>query len=370
MRRIGLVGVLALLVWAGCGSRGRRGWQPQAEIETAAAASVRLVRQAAADRPVVWLGLRDEAGARSAASEVVDRYLLSALVAQDRSVSLADSGAVAGSWGKDELVPERVWRAAGGRELALGGRLYRAGAWDYLRLVLTDPTDGALVGTASWRLRQAAVAQMVAASRRQVPGPAAAAPLVVEFHRIGIRTEGGLTHLLTLEPGAVLQAGDQLQVRLQARQDCQLWAFLYSSGGQVSELLSSRRTYADRWEYGPGQEAWVTLADEVQVYTLYVVAATHIPDDREELWRQCSELVEQGRLNRYTGLELLDQALREFLCRGVTGAASAAVVRQGDPVGPGPREQFILQDGTPVTSQADELTGGPVLIRAISFAVQ
>jgi hypothetical protein len=114
----------------------------------------------------------------------------------------------------------------------------------------------------------------------------------------------------------------------------------------------------------------VTLGEGAQVYTLYLVAGSHLAEEREELWEQMSELIEQGQVVRYTGLELLDRVLVEFLGRGVKAGSTMAVIRQGDRIHPGPEENFILDDGTPLRHRAEELSGSPLVIRAVSFAVQ
>lgn len=364
-----LVAGLTLIATTGCGL----GWhRPPAEPEVvlAAAGLARSVRESAQGRPIAWLGVRAEEGGLTPAGELLDRYLLSALIAEGLAVTVPDSVATGGSWGKEEPVPERVWRAVEAGRLALAGRVHRQGGWNHLQLVLVDPTDGALAGTTTRSLREGAVQRLVAASDRRRDRRDEEEPLVLEVHRLGIRSEGGLARPVAVEPEATLQAGDRLQVRVRARRDCEVWAFLYSSAGEVRELLPSRRVFAGRWEYGPGQDSWLSLGEGSQVYTLYLIAGSRLPEEREELWERLTELIEQGQVVRETGLELLDRVLAEFLGRGLKEGAAVTVVRGGDSVRPGTEESFILEDGTPVSSRAEELSGAPLVIRAVSFSVQ
>lgn len=363
--------LLALaLTWAyGCGL----GWhRPPAEPEvvTATAAAARSVRETAQGRSLTWLGVREEGGSPTPSGELLDRYLVSALIAEGLDVIVPDSAATGGFWGKEEPVPERVWRSAAAGSLALAGRIHHQGAWEYLQLVLIDPAGGTLAGSTTQRLRGSSVQRLMAGAGHRDDRKGEAGPLVLEVHRLGVRTEGGLTRPVAIEPEALLQAGDRLQVRVRTRQDCEVWAFLYSSAGEMRELLSSRRIFAGRWECGPGQDAWVTLGEGIQVYTLYLVAGSHLAEDREEVWERMGELIEQGQVVRYTGLELLDRVLVDFLVRGMKDGPTMTVIRQGDRVRPGGEESFILDDGTPLSNRAEELSGSPLVIRAVSFAVQ
>jgi hypothetical protein len=367
-RRIdGWVALLALLGVAACGRPGRLPGA-MAQVESAADAVAAQVGQACASRPVVWYGVRDDAGLANPATRAWDRHLVSALTAAGTDLRWPDTTGTGASWGSEESLPQRLWRATAAGMLVAGGRWSRQGEWGYLRLTVVDPAGGAVAMVASVRARGAAV-QALAERPSGGDGRPGPAVLSAEVHRLALRSEGGLTRVVELAPEAVLQPGDRLQVRVRSRQDAYAWAFLYSSDGSVTEVLPSRRVFADRWEYGPGQDTWVTLGEEVQVYTLYLVLAPRLPDDRSELWQRLAERVEQGQVVRYSGLDLLDAQVRSFLGRAIGDPAAVVWLRQA-PTEPGPRTDFLLADGTKVSSQAEILTGGSVLVRAISFSVQ
>ncbi len=359
--------LLALIGVAACGRPARLAGAA-AQIEGAAEALAARVGQCTAGRAVVWYGVRDDAGLADPATRAWDRHLVSALTAAGTDLVWPDTAGTGASWAKEESVPQRLWRTQATGTLAVGGRWSPQGEWGYLRLLVIDPAGGTVATVASVRARCDLIRTL---AERPAGGDERARPaaLSAEVHRLALRSEGGLTRAVELAPEAVLQPGDRLQVRVRLRQDAYVWAFLYSSGGLVTDVLSSRRVFADRWEYGPGQDTWVTLGEEVQVYTLYIVLAPRLPDDRSELWQRLAERVEQGQVVRYSGLDLLDAEMRSFLGRAVGDAGAVVVLRQA-PDEPAPRTDFLLADGTKVSSQAEILTGGPVLVRAISFSVQ
>ena len=63
---------------------------------------------------------------------------------------------------------------------------------------------------------------------------------------------------------------------------------------------------------------------------------------------------------------MLDQALIESLQR----PESIAVLRGDEDIDLGRPETMVYDDGNTLSSQAEILTGTPVLVRALSFSVQ
>ena len=81
-------------------------------------------------------------------------------------------------------------------------------------------------------------------------------------------------------------------------------------------------------------------------------------------------LVEERQVDRYDGLDLLDQLMVTYLLKSVEEEAEIAVIRGGDEIELGKKTNFILNDGTPIESRAEKLRAAPVLVRAVSFEIQ
>ena len=81
-------------------------------------------------------------------------------------------------------------------------------------------------------------------------------------------------------------------------------------------------------------------------------------------------LMEQRQIDRFAGLEKLDQTLVEFLLRTYQQEWTITVLREGDDIPQGRLETIVFDDGTRLHSQAEILEGAPVLVRALSFSVQ
>lgn len=357
-----------LLIGLGGCSLGVRRSSFEAELAGLLAPLVQSAGEAARGEPIDWLGVRDGAGKRSEIAALLEEYLISALMLEGVPLQVADSLS-AGEWEGDEVVPERLWRACKASR-ALAGRLEQEGAWNYLRLFAIDREEGRLLAVAHCRLPRDRLETLTTQQHRQEQQPAVEEPLAMEIHYLGLRNEGGIAHPVPLGEGGILQVGDRLQVRFRVRSDCQVYAFLYTSEGTREEIFGNRYVYAGRWQYGPGPETWIELRQAGLVQTLYIIAARRLAEDWEGLWEQMGELIEQRQVDRFIGLELLDRALVEFLLRGVEREAAISVSRGREGVRMGRKERFILEDGTSLESQAEELRGSQVLVRAITFAVQ
>jgi hypothetical protein len=170
--------------------------------------------------------------------------------------------------------------------------------------------------------------------------------------------------------GGSLQTGDRLQARLSTTVDCDLYAFLYDSEGAVTDVFASQFVYSGRLQYGPGQEEWVTLGETDRVYTLYVVAATRLAEDKTEWWERLSELREQGQVERFEGLPLQDQTLAELVGREAGADSTLAVLRGDAATRSGKSEEVILTDGTRLQVRPQIIGGRGAAIRAVSFVTQ
>ena len=81
-----------------------------------------------------------------------------------------------------------------------------------------------------------------------------------------------------------------------------------------------------------------------EVYTLYFIVAERLDDERrEDLFEQISELVDNGQLNRFQGLELLDAELSGFLQNQLEGLPPVEVLRSGEIESGGLRDLHLLQ---------------------------
>lgn len=333
------------------------GQKQSRQLATVAHDLVKIV--ALQEGEVDWLGLRDPAGAQTEETKVLDDYLLSALLRTEVAVGLADT--TGKRWRNGELVGLRQ----GGRAaLALGGRLEADAPWLYVRMFLVERQSGELVAARTARIAERDVRYEVASRQRETD--ARDGPIEVELHLIAKREEGGVAQAVELTEGAQLQQGDQLQLRFKLSRDAAVHAFLCSSAGALETLFDEQFVYSDIVQYGPGEENWLTFNEIDQVYTLYFLAGPHLlAESTDAFYEQFATLVQEGQIDRFTGLEMLDQALIGFL----QYPTPIAVLRGGD-IALGRPETMVYDDGNTLSSQAEILTGTPVLVRALSFSVQ
>lgn len=307
-----------------------------------------------------WLGLRDPAGVQTEETKVLNDYLLSALLRAEVAVGLADTT------GKRWRDAELVGLKQGGRAaLALGGRLEADAPWMYVRMFLVERVSGELVAARTGRILERDVRREVASRQRGMD--AGDGPVEVELHLIAKREEGGVAQAVELAEGAQLQQGDQLQLRFKLSRDAEVHAFLCSSAGALETLFDEQFVYSNIVQYGPGENTWITFNEIDQVHTLYFLAGSRLlAENAGPFYEQFATLVQEGQVDRFTGLAQLDQALIEFLQR----PEPIAVLRGDDDISLGRPETIVYDDGNTLSSRAEILTGTPVLVRALSFSVQ
>ena len=363
--RLGCIGLLGLL--AGC-ALWRAGAVPGANLQAATTELAQAVARETNGETIALLPWRDAKGERSGYTEAVDDYIISALLKADVPIVLADEKSI-GKWKDAEPVPAKAWRDLSAERI-VGGRLQEDAEWTYLRFFLIDRVDQALVTTHTWRLPQAELERQVAAQGQLGQGGIGQTEIAVDFHLLGLRDQGGFPEAVVVEEGKGLLAGDRVQIRFTPLIDCEVYAFLYSSEGARIDVLSPRYVYGGREQFGPGEEQWIDLSEAGQVYTLYFLAASRLDENREELFEEMKRLVDEGEINRFSGLEQLDELLGAYLLKGIEGEGEVAVIRGREDIKLGKKQSFILNDGTPIDSRAEELIGAPGLVRAISFEIQ
>ncbi|MDE2734141.1 MAG: hypothetical protein OXI72_07110 [Gemmatimonadota bacterium] len=350
--------VIALALWlSGCVSF--IGGREQSRHLAAAAQDLVEIAEAR-EGEVDWLGLRDPAGVQTEETKVLDDYLLSALMKAKVAVGLVDT--TGKRWRDEELVGLKQ----GGRAaLALGGRLEADDPWMYVRMFLVERASGELVAVRTARVLEQDVRHEVAS--RQLGTGKSYGPVEVDLHLIAKREEGGVYQIVELTEGVQLQQGDQMQLRFKLSRDAEVHAFLCRSDGALETVFDEQFVYSDIVQYGPGENNWITFNEIDQVYTLYFLAGPQLlAENAAPFYEQFATLVREGQIDRFTGLELLDQALIEFLQR----PEPIAVLRGDEDIPLGRPETIVYDDGSTLSSQAEILTGTPVLVRALSFSVQ
>ncbi len=333
---------------------------PDQRRQLAAAAQDLVGIVEAQEGEVDWLGLRDPAGVQTEETKVLDDYVLSALMRTEVAVGLVDT--TGKRWRGEELVG---LKQGGQAALALGGRLEADDPWMYVRMFLVERKSGELVATRTTRILERDVRQELAS--RQLGTGARDEPIEVELHLIAKREEGGVAQLVELAEGAQLQQGDQLQLRFKLSRDAEVHAFLCRSDGALETLFDEQFVYSDIVQYAPGENDWIAFNELDQVYTLYFLAGPQLlAENAGPFYEQFATLVRDGQLNRFAGLDQLDKALVEFLQR----PEPLEVLRGDDDIALGRPETMVYDDGNTLSSQAEILTGTPVLVRALSFSVQ
>lgn len=373
MRHGGRTGTLLTLlslclVLAACWPGARRDGASDAEAQL-----YDMLRSFALQDTVTVAGFRLEDGKTSPETEALDEALLSAAVRA--GVSIRPDDGVAGS----ALARDISWRA--GRQLptdwrrnsaplVAAGLVRPASPWVYLRLQVAHVESGANRHAGTVRLAEKELTRMAAArqARLVVPATALLPPIELELHVLVRRDDGGFPRLVPWVEGEHLQEGDRLQLRLRTDQDCDVFVLLYRSGGERA-VLHSGTVFADRWVYSPGENTWETLSQADEVYTLYVLAAHRIEDDKGTMWEQLADLQTQGRVEKFRGLDLVDATVRTLLQRTAAAADSVVLLRGAGGVPRGKVERFVYSDGNAFDSHGD-LLSGRVIARAYSAEVQ
>lgn len=348
MRRLLLCALLACqgCFWAG---PGQTGGNVQAGMESLVGEVVTPGRE------VAVLGLRDHDGKRTALTRLLDGDLASALVRAGVDLRLVEGDEV---WAPEEGLPGHYWQDLGAPVL-LVGQVQEDSSWTYLRLQALGRAGGGVLAAQTLRLDG-----RVLSRRLQAATPAADEALSIQLHVLVLHGEGGFDHQVTLGEKGHLQVGDRLQLRFKTGTDCQVYAWLYSSAGQQQDLFASQQVYKGR----PQETPWLTLDQINQVQTLYFIAAPHLDEDKSALFDNLAELIRQGQVRDFTGVEKLDQVLGTYLLRYAPGQATVLIQRQQGTLGE--EEKFILTDGTVLKSRPLLLKATGVLAQAFSFEVQ
>ena len=293
-------------------------------------------------------------------TKVLDDYVLSALMRAEVAVGLVDT--TGRRWRGEELVG---LKQGGSAEVALGGRLEADAPWMYVRMFLVERANGKLLASRTTRILARDVREEL--SSRQLGTSASDEPIEVELHLIAKREEGGVAQVVELAEGVQLQQGDRMQLRFKLSRDAEVHAFLCSSTGALETVFGEQFVYSDIVQYGPGENDWIAFNEIDQVYTLYFLAGPRLlAENAGPFFEQFATLVREGQIDRFTGLEQLDKALIEFLQH----PEPLEVLRGEEDISLGRPETIVYDDGNTLSSQAEILTGTPVLVRALSFSVQ
>jgi len=355
--------VLLAVLWTACMPFGKK-IGDRAELATLAEDLVHVCKDRASDH-MVWVGLRDANGVQTAATRALDDYLVSALVRADISFVLADS-AVA-KWSGDSVVEG----TAEDGHFLLGGRLEEDAEWMYVRLFVVGESGREIVQSETRRIAARHVLDEVAQRARAAGLGGEGLPLDVDLHIVVLRSEGGIRRRVELLDGGNLQEGDQIQIRYRLSRDAQVYAFLYSSEGEVISLAPDEYVYSGLLHYGPSENGLVALNELDQVYTLYFLAGPRLFEENSgEFFERLGELVEQGQVDRFAGLEKQDDLLLDFLRRSFQGNITIDIARADADLAKSDAETFVYSDGTRLQSRAEMLRGTPLVVRALSFLVQ
>jgi hypothetical protein len=326
----------------------------------------------AAGDTVTFTGFRNPYGKTSPESEVLDELMLSAALRAgvEPSVDVGIAGAATVKdlrWQAQSVLPEG-WRDLPG-DLVSGGQLRVESPWAYLRLVTADPTSGWIRHDLRTRIAERDLAGLVAVRQRRLAGTVivGAEPLDVDLHLVVRRNDGGFPQRLDFVEGGDLGQGEQLQLRFRTTADCEIFAFLYRSDG-TRESLMSGSVYANRWYYTPSENGWKSLSEADLVYSLYFLAAPRIEEDRTSLWEDLDRFQNEGRIEQFRGLDLVDDAVVRLLQRTVTAADSLTIQRGSEGVELGKIERLVYDDGTTFESRPEQLHG-TVIARAYSALV-
>lgn len=320
---------------------------------------------------VTVAGFRLVDGETSPETAALDEALLSAALRAGVRVR-PDAGVAGGAhvdevdWPSDSLLPDD-WRQLPG-DLLTVGQVRIASPWVYLRLALADGATGEMRQESTVRIAERDLTRLTAARQlRQIGSAVTALPdLDVELHLVVRRDEGGFPHLVQWEEGGQLEKGDRLQLRFRTGQDCEVFTFLYRSGGD-NTVLHEGTVFANRWMYAPGENTWESLSQGDEVYTLYFLAARRLEEDKSSMWEELTRLQNQGRIEKFRGLEMVDAAVVDLLQR--TAETDSLVMLRGGEVEQGESERFVYTDGNTFDSRGD-LFSGPVILRAYSAEVQ
>ncbi|MEE3235516.1 MAG: hypothetical protein VX294_15220 [Candidatus Latescibacterota bacterium] len=314
-------------------------------------------------KPLVWLGLRNLEGAETSETRAIEDYVVASLV--ESGIDIVVSTDNDGRWSKEEIVGE-----SDSIGYSIGGRLMEYGSRTYVRLFIVD--ENSMVVDSVFRgIYTTHVEDEVEERSRNSGIRRSDLPLDVDLHWIVLRNEGGIREPIVFEEGMVLQSGDQLQVRYRVSKDVKVYAFLFSNEGGIESLVSEDFMYSGLLHYGPTENGWIEMTDEDRVYTAYFLAGPILfEENKNEFVENLYELVDQGQVNEFTGLDKQDRLLVDFVSRAYESEISLNIIRGSEAISSTRQEVFVYSDGTRVQSYAEQLKGVPLIMRAVSFRVQ
>lgn len=359
MRFLGAIACLALVLVLGCA--GSRVGGAGADVQEAIAGLVADLG-APARGEVLLVPLRDAEGEVTAETRLLDEALVSALLREGYRLRLADDEG--DKWKGDEL-PATHWEEAAGGPL-LYGRVQGEGGFAFVQVRLVGP-QGDVLALGRGRLA-AGQLQRLAADRVRSSGGTVVRPLDIELHLVARHDEDQFASRVELAEGAELELGDRLQVRFKVSRDAQVYAFLYDSEGESQEVVPAGTFYSGRVHYGPGKEAWINPGQSDRVYTLYFIVAENLDEERDRMFEEMRRLLDEGRVDRFTGLELQDAVVAAYIDQRLQGDLVAKVERGAEVTLAAP-EKIIYNDGTVLESRHELLRARPALVRAVSFSV-
>lgn len=329
-------------------------------------------------RNLVFLGIRGGDGEQTPETKVVDRLLIE---------TLGDAGFLLGV---DERAAKESWTARGVLPLfddavrpesshLLGGRLHTDERWSYLQLAFLDRRTGAMQLADLQRVSTKSLQRSARASFKWEPQ---GTPPAIELHILGLRRDLGFAEQVQVEDGAVLEKGDELQIRFRPDVECDVFAFLLSASGDTWPMFK-RTVFGGRSRYRPYESIWLRLdnatfnaarwryggADIFGTrgkgdFTLYFAAAARL-EDGEEMFLAIEELF-NGRSGEIRDWSPVDKSVERHLFSEDDGAVT--MMQGGQPSGETVR--FLLDDGTVLENRSEKLRGTPVVFRVLRFSVQ
>ena len=311
------------------------------------------------------MGFRNEEGAQSTATRLLDEILVSSLVRANLPLTAADP--TEQRWRGRSTFDSRIVEEAKG-DIVVGGRLEDQGSWVYLRLFAAD-RDGVLLASRSRRLSGERLQEEVDRRSDQSVAAGSAAEVTALLHLVGVRSVGGFEQQLSIEPNAILEPKDRLQIRFDVEYDCQVWAFIYSSTGDLRTLFTNQTVYSGREQFGPAENEWLVAGKSGEVYSLYFIVVRRVEEETTDLFEEMDELIELGEVDRHEGFEKLDAVVRDFLDERGELFAEVEIVRSvtedqlTEPV------PYLLEDGTEVTTRGEMLGPSVTILRALRYEV-
>ena len=315
---------------------------------------------------IAVVGFRDGAGHQSTATRILDDVLVSSLVRSNLALAPADTRRA--RWTDGTSIDAKMFRQAGGR-IVVGGRLQDQGRWVYIRLFAADRETGVVLASGSRRLSGAQLQKAVEDRGEGHLDVGEGFEVAAELHLVGVRSVGGFEQQVPIEANGTLEPTDRLQIRFDVESDCQVWAFLYSSTGNLRTLFANETVYSGRDHFGPSENGWLTAGESGEVNSLYFVAARRVEEETADLFEEMGKLIDQGQVDRYDGFDKLDEVLRGFFADRVSEETEVEIVRAvaedslTEPI------RHLLKNGTSVMTRGEKLGPSILIVRALRYEV-